>query len=301
VLQTPILFLIFNRPDTTKLVFESIRSVQPKYLYIAADGARESKEAEQQLCDETRAVVANIDWDCEVKTLFREQNLGCRNAVSSAIDWFFEQVEEGIILEDDCLPHPSFYNFCEENLALYRNDSQVMHISGDNFQKGKKRGEDSYYFSNYAHIWGWATWRRAWRYYDVNLKLYSELETHNLLQQLFSSKKEMSYWKKLFNDAYQKKVNTWDYQWTFAIWQNNGLSIIPNTNLVSNIGFGSGTHTTSADIMELSNIPTQSILPIKHPSNKIINRKADSYAFNQFLFPSLFTYFKARLKHILFK
>jgi hypothetical protein len=300
VLQTPILFLIFNRPDTTNQVFESIRLVQPKQLFIAADGAREDKLGEQQLCDETRNIVSKIDWDCEVKTLFRVKNLGCKIAVSSAIDWFFENVEEGIILEDDCLPHPSFYDFCSQNLELYRHDSQVMHIGGANFQKGNKRGEASYYFSYYNHIWGWASWRRAWKQYEVNMPQYSPESTHKMLHNLFTKKNEIKHWQNIFNDAFLNKINTWDYQWTYAIWKNEGISIIPNTNLVSNLGFGSGTHTQADDIMRLSNMPVNSILPIKHSSNKVPNQVADSFAFNHYFYPNLYQYIIAKLKYLLF-
>ncbi len=160
--QTPILFLIFNRPDTTKRVFESISRVKPTKLYIAADGARKNKVGEVLLCQETRNIIELIDWECEIKTLFRTENLGCKIAVSSAIDWFFENEEQGIILEDDCLPHPSFFGYCETLLNYYKDDLRIGHIGGDNFQKGKKRGEGSYYFSQYYFIWGWAIWKLAW-------------------------------------------------------------------------------------------------------------------------------------------
>ena len=167
---SPILFLIFNRPETTKKVFSAIKEVQPPRLYIAADGPRSEQPDEADHCELARTIATKVDWDCEVKTLFRDQNLGIRIAVSQAIDWFFEQEPEGIILEDDCLPDQSFFWFCKELLEKYRNDTRIMHIGGTNFQFGKNRTNYSYYFSRYAHIWGWASWRRAWEYYDEKLK-----------------------------------------------------------------------------------------------------------------------------------
>ena len=152
----PILFLVFNRPETTALVFQEIRKVRPQQLFVAADGPRPDRTGEAEKCAEVKKIVAAVDWPCEVKTLFRDNNLGCRVAVSSAINWFFENVEEGIILEDDCLPHPDFFRFCNELLDYYRNDERIMHIGGNNFQFVNKYGKSSYYFSHYAHIWGWA-------------------------------------------------------------------------------------------------------------------------------------------------
>ena len=166
----PVLFLIFNRPETTIQVFSAIKKAQPNRLYIAADGPRPEYPDEVNHCKIARTIATNVDWDCEVKTLFRDQNLGCRLAVSQAIDWFFEQEPEGIILEDDCLPNQSFFWFCKELLEKYRNETRIMHIGGTNFQFGKNRTNYSYYFSRYAHIWGWASWRREWKYYDEKLK-----------------------------------------------------------------------------------------------------------------------------------
>ena len=172
-LKTPILFLIFNRLDTTRRVFEEIRKQKPRQLFVASDGPRVNKDGEREIVEKTRKLVLdNIDWECEVKTLFRGENLGCKIAVSSAIDWFFENIEEGIILEDDCLPAQSFFGYCEELLEKFREDGRISVISGDNFQFGWRNTSDSYYFSKNCHIWGWATWRRAWERYDVEMKTY---------------------------------------------------------------------------------------------------------------------------------
>ena len=183
--NTPILFLIFNRPDTTFKVFEEIRKIKPAKLYIAADGPRPNVIGEEEKCTASRNIIKQVDWDCDVKTLFREKNLGCKIAVSSAISWFFENVEEGIILEDDTFPTQSFFWFCQELLDFYRNDSRIMHISGNNFQLGKIRGEGSYYFSKYNHIWGWATWKRAWRFYDVSLNTFPIFVQRKVIKNIF--------------------------------------------------------------------------------------------------------------------
>ncbi|MES2380610.1 MAG: nucleotide-diphospho-sugar transferase [Bacteroidota bacterium] len=289
--NTPILFLIFNRPDTTKQVFESIKSIKPKRLYIAADGPRPNKINETELCKQTRNIISNIDWDCDVKTLYRETNLGCKIAVSSAIDWFFENEEQGIILEDDCLPNITFYNFCEVLLEKYKHHPEIMHIGGINLQKGIQRGSGSFYFSNYNHIWGWATWKRAWINYDVDIKTCNENECKEMLQGLFSSKKERVFWENLFSGFINKKIDTWDYQWTYSIWQNNGISIIPNKNLVSNIGFNTdGTHTTGPDILGFSENKVESISTIHFPDQISIDKNADTFTYKNFINPTLFIY-----------
>ena len=294
--QTPILFLIFNRPTTTKRVFESIRSIKPARLYIAADGARKDKAGEDLLCQETRNIVNKIDWNCEIKTLFRAENLGCKIAVSSAIDWFFENEEQGIILEDDCLPNSSFYTFCDELLNLYKNDYRVMHISGNNFQDGITRGDGSYYFSRYNHIWGWATWRRAWKTYDVNMKQLK----HALSIQVFNntlSKNELKFWLNWFKEIQEGKKNTWDYQTMLNQWLQNGLTIIPNQNLVTNIGFGGGTN-TSIEVLGLSNIESKTMLNIVHPTFIYSNKIADDYTFFTKYNPNFTTNFINKIKGV---
>jgi hypothetical protein len=291
VFQTPILFLIFNRPDTTKQVFDSIKKVKPKKLYIAADGPRISQLGESDLCEQTRNIVRHIDWDCEINMLFRSENLGCKIAVSSAIDWFFDNEEQGIVLEDDCLPHQDFFMFCEEMLDYYKDDQQVMHIGGANFQKGKIRGDGSYYFSNYNHIWGWASWRRAWEKYDVNILSYSEIEAEKIVNERFNSKNEQEYWHKIFSNLKKGIIKTWDYQWTYSIWKNNGYSILPNVNLISNIGIGEiATHTNGKDILGLGNIKTKPLGRIVHPSKKEINTLADLFGFKHYFNPNKLYY-----------
>lgn len=274
--QTPVLFIIFNRPDTTSRVFERIRGIKPTRLYVAADGPRASRAGEEHLCAQARSIVEQVDWPCEVKTKFEPTNLGCRRAVSAAIDWFFGAVEEGIILEDDCLPEPDFFAFCAELLNRYRNDPRVMHIGGNNFQKGNKRGESDYYFSVYSHIWGWATWRRAWHLYDVSMRDYSKPGVKKMLQAINPNGHFNAVWAELFERTYQQQIDTWDHQWTYAIWKNHGLAVIPQSNLVMNIGFGmDATHTHSKSWM--ANLATHPLRIQRHPAALVADQSADFF------------------------
>lgn len=242
-LTTPILFLIFNRLDTTKRVFAEIRKAKPTKLYIAADGPRNEKE--KKITDEVRKfVLSNIDWPCKVKTLFRDKNLGCKYAVSSAIDWFFKNEEMGIILEDDCLPSQSFFRFCQELLERYKDKNEIMHISGTNVEKISKIKE-SYFFSGCFNVWGWATWRRAWREYDVKMKDWPKwrIKSLNFMKDYSLINKIKSL--RLYELTYRGKIDTWDYQWDFCCLKSKGISIIPKKNLIKNLGFSIGTHTTN--------------------------------------------------------
>ncbi|MDP2237968.1 MAG: nucleotide-diphospho-sugar transferase [Bacteroidales bacterium] len=275
-IKTPVLFLVFNRPDATKQVFEAIRKAKPPRLYVAADGPRISKDGEAQLVQQVRSIATNVDWDCEVKTLFRDENLGCKYAVSVAITWFFQQEEQGIILEDDCLPSQSFFLFCEELLGRYKDDLRVWHISGNNFQNGVKRGESSYYFSKFNHIWGWASWANRWSNYDVEIKSYDSFIANNVLNDLFELDQDKKYWSNIFDLVNNGKIDTWDYQWTYTVWVNSGLSVLPNKNLVSNIGFGpTATHTKDIESYH-SRLPGLDLsFPISHPIFIVKNSTAD--------------------------
>lgn len=287
VFETPVLFLIFNRPDLTKIVFQTIREIKPRYLFIGADGPRKNIPGEVEICNETReTVLKSIDWDCDIKTLFRENNLGCGIAVSSAITWFFDHVEEGIILEDDCLPNLSFYTYCSQLLSYYRNNESIMMISGNNFQCGIKRGKGDYYFSAYNHIWGWATWRRAWRNYDFELSIINSENIDRILRRYFLTQTQRDFWRSNYFSVKYDKIDTWDYQWSFSIFAADGLTILPNVNLVSNIGFGeNATHTILENDM-LSKINTSIIsLPLRHTRKIWLNKEADKYFFHNVLCP----------------
>ncbi len=270
----PILFIIFNRPNTTIRVFNQIKKIKPKKLYVVADGARNNKEGEDSKCNEVRGIINSIDWDCEVFKNYSEINLGCKNRLSSGISWFFENEEMGIILEDDCLPDISFFYFCKELLIKHKDNERIGMISGNNFQFGKIKNEYSYYFSKYSHIWGWATWRRAWKKYDVNMKKWPLLrkKISSVLPNIFDT----VYWKIIFDDVYKGKIDTWDYQWTFTCFINNYLSIIPSINLVSNIGFCQKNATHTQRINKFSNMKMSSInFPLSHPKTIEDDKRSD--------------------------
>jgi hypothetical protein len=256
------------------------------HLFVAADGPREDREGEAERCQRARAVIKQVDWECEVSTLFRGSNLGCKTAVSSAIDWFFQNVEEGIILEDDCLPHLSFFPFCAELLERYRCDERIMMVSGNNFQLGRKRGPYSYYFSNYCHGWGWASWRRAWRYYDVQMELWPTLRETPFLQLLWLDEAAANHWRDVFDGVYAGCIDTWDYQWFFACWTRRALAILPNSNLVSNIGFGTDATHTTASVSSVADLPVMEMrFPLKHPPYIVRDLEADRYTFNAIFAP----------------
>ncbi len=293
--ETPIIFLIFCRPDLTSQVFETIRQVQPKKLLVVADGPR--NESEASLCQQARAVTEAVEWDCEVLRNYADKNLGCRQRVSSGLDWAFTQVEEAIILEDDCLPDISFFHFCEELLEHYRYDQRVMMISGDNFCLGKKRTDYSYYFSRYINIWGWATWKRAWQHYDIEMYLWDEIKQGNWLQNIFSAPRTVDYWHDIFQRVYDGDINTWDYQWVFACWIQSGYSVVPTNNLVSNIGFGiEATHTTRKQ-SKSSAIPTESIqFPLVHPPFVIQDAIVDRFLQREFFDLRFLPWLRRQLK-----
>lgn len=271
----PILFNVFNRPDQTKRVFKMIRKIQPKILYLKADGPREGVLSDYGKCREVRNIIQQIDWDCELHTLFYETNLGCRVAMSAGIDWFFSQVDEGIILEDDCLPDITFFNFCRELLERYRHDERVMMISGDNFLFGRKKLPASYYFSRYGQIWGWATWRRAWAHYDVEMSAFPQFKKDGLISGLIPNPREQRHWMYHFEETYEKRIDTWDYQWTLTLLTRHGLAATPAVNLVSNIGFNSQATHTKNRRDRLSNIRTGQIRKVTHPAEVVRDEEAD--------------------------
>ena len=275
--ETPVLLAVFNRPEKTRQVFDAIRQAQPRRLFIAADGPREHVASDAENCQRTREVVSAIDWDCEVATLFKEKNSGGPGpGVSAAINWFFGQVEEGIILEDDCVPHQSFFYFCQEMLEKYRDDQRVLHISGSNFQFGRTVGDGTYYFSKVINVWGWATWRKAWDLFDYDMHLLPKFIEQRIIEDIHSSKRIQQEYIRTFQNVYHKIWPDWDRQWMFAVYINNGLGIIPNKNLIANIGFDGG----SAEYHESDryiNIPTEEISEIVPPTFMVPNREADEY------------------------
>ncbi|MBN2106683.1 MAG: hypothetical protein JW832_04595 [Deltaproteobacteria bacterium] len=262
MLDAPVLFLIFNRPDLTGEVFETIRASQPARLFVAADGPR--CDADMMLCERARGITGRVDWPCEVKTLFRDKNLGCKKAVSEAITWFFEHVEEGIILEDDTVPTQRFFLFCQELLAHYRHDERIMHISGEN-PLDHPVNQASYYFSKIEHCWGWATWRRAWRHFDVTMENFDAFVNEKILANIFCRDVQQKYWNDIFWRVKKGEIDTWDYIWTYTIFCNSGLCINPNINLVTNIGFGDSATHTKKDSPFSGRAVFDIAMPLTHP------------------------------------
>ncbi len=283
-LHTPVLLIIFNRPHTTQKVFERIRQVKPRKLYVAADGPRAHVATDTERCAETRRIVEQVDWECEVKTLFHEQNLRCGVAPARAITWLFENEETGIILEDDCVPSKSFFWYCQEVLEKYKHDTRIMHVSGNNYLNGWRHDADySYYFSDKVNAWGWATWRRAWQLFDFDIPTYPELRRKGYLDDIFLNKLEAAYRLKQLNKTYNNlgKGDVWDYQWEFTVYSNSGLCIIPEVNLVRNIGFGEdATHTFNLHDKNATITEHEIPLPLRHPKFVIRDVASDRRNFN---------------------
>jgi hypothetical protein len=288
MLRTPVAFLIFNRPDTTATVFAAIAEVRPATLLVVADGPRSSRPGEEELCAAARAVIDLVDWPCQVLTNFSEHNLGCRRRVSSGIDWVFSLVEEAIFLEDDCLPDPTFFSFCEQMLDRYRADPRVMHIGGTNFQGAARVSEESYYFSRHVHVWGWASWRRAWRHYDVDMAAWTWARATGRISDILSTPKERRAFTSLFDRVARHEIDTWDTQWTVACRAQNALSVVPSQNLVSNIGFrGDATHTSDAGHPVATMRAFSLALPLTHPRYTLADSAADERTTSVFR-PSLY-------------
>lgn len=280
--QIPILLLVFNRLDTTQRVFERIRAIQPTRLYIAADGPRSTHENEIEKTNAIRKyILANIDWGCKVKTLFRENNLGCKRAVESAITWLFQNESMGIILEDDCLPHASFFRFCEELLGKYQADTRVMVISGDNFQPYSRKTDYSYYFSRYPHCWGWATWARAWNLNDRDMSLWPKTKSQGQLNHIFDNPFEARYWEKKIEAVYRGGIDTWDYRWALSCWLQSGLTILPEVNLVSNIGFEAEATHTPRTMAAIAAAAQALDFPLVHPPYLLRDAVADRITYKR--------------------
>ena len=279
--KLPVLMIVFNRPETTEKVFEAVREYAPERLYVSADGPRPDKP-DAERCAAVRAIIDRVDWPCEVKTRFRETNLGCRKAPPDGISWFFENEEEGVILEDDCLPSQDFFRFCAEMLERYRNNERIMHVSGACFLSDAKPAADSYYFTVFPQIWGWASWRRAWKHYDNEMtdfpdyrrskSIEARLPGHpyrqwRILQQMNAVWKHSPYF------------NTWDWQWTYAVFKRNGLAIVPCCNMISNIGY-SGTHEVDSALcaLPLQQLPAE----LHHPEQTEPDPKRDARIFHDF-------------------
>ncbi len=275
---------IFNRPQLTAQLYERVRAARPARLLVVADGPRPSRSEDLELCRATRQIVSSPDWPCDLQTNFADENLGNRRRLSSGLNWVFEQCSEAIILEDDCLPCASFFDFCSEMLCRYRDDLRIMHVSGNNFQGGKYRGDASYFFSRYSLSWGWATWRRAWRHYDVDLSRWPAAYKQRWLESVLDDPKEITHWEATFDSLYRGRIDTWDYQWLFACWWHNGLSILPNENLVTNVGMGpDATHFKEGH--STLGVPTRELREYIHPAAITRDREADRFMFREHIAP----------------
>ncbi|WP_295388953.1 glycosyltransferase family 2 protein [uncultured Thiodictyon sp.] len=276
--QAPIAYIVFNRPRQTARTFATLRAQRPAELFIIADGPRRGHPTDAERCAEARAIVEQVDWPCAIHRNYSEINLGCKKRVSSGLDWVFGQVERAIVLEDDCLPHADFFTFCSTLLEHYADDQRVWVITGANFQNGQRRGDRAYYFSQYNHVWGWATWRRAWRHYSGDLPFWPEWKNSARWRENFRDPRQCSYWSAIFDRVYADEIDTWDYPWTASVWYHGGLTATPNVNLVTNIGIGpDATHTCAAE--EREGIPVSSLGALTHPTRVKQDRRADQYVF----------------------
>lgn len=287
---SPILLLIFNRAETTRQVFEAIRRARPRRLYVAGDGPRADRPGEDEKVRSTRAVIEGVDWPCEVKTLFRTENLGCQQGVSQAISWFFEREEYGIILEDDCLPDPSFFPFCDELLERCKDDERIGHISGNCYLPHLVPAGQSYDFCSIPHIWGWATWRRAWKKYRVDFPAWAEIRhDKSLKDRLFLDRRERIYFSTFLSDTLSKSrgINAWSPQWVYTLRLQGQLSICPAVNLVTNIGLDGveATHTRGGRRSQRLSYSSSALeFPLKHPENILRNKEMDRETFRKSFF-----------------
>jgi hypothetical protein len=278
----PIALIVFNRPHLASQLYQRVRAVRPRHLLVVADGPRADRPEERSLCEATRKIVSSPDWPCELQKNFAVENLGNRRRLSSGLNWVFEQCPEAIILEDDCLPCPSFFSFCSEMLTRYREDPRIMHVSGQNLQGGRRRGTGSYFFSRYSLSWGWASWRRAWQYYDVGLSAWPTAHQEGWLASMLDDPLEIEYWTGIFDQTHRGLIDTWDYQWLFTCWCQNGLSIQPNENLVTNIGAGPDATNLKEGHRALG-IPTGELREFVHPTAIFQNREADRFTFKEYI------------------
>jgi hypothetical protein len=280
-------FIVFNRPLHTQRSFQIIREQRPQRLFIIADGPRAGLNEDAINCSKVREIVENIDWPCKVERNYSPVNLGCKERVNSGLDWVFSHVENAIIIEDDCLPNHDFFMFCKSMLIYYRDDSRIWAITGNNFQDGSTRGDGTYYFSIFNHIWGWATWKRAWLQNDKKMEFWPLWVNTNEWHRMWVNNRDRRYWQRSFESSYLNKIDTWDIGWMANVWYRNGLTVTPNRNLVTNIGFGEGaTHTKNSD-SQFSKMQTFQLGGIVHPCCVFRDIDADLYVQRKLYNPSI--------------
>lgn len=278
-LQTPVVLLCFNRPKETARVMERIRVARPPRLHVVADAPRDGRPDDQALCDEVRKIATQIDWPCDLITDFSDQNMGCFLRVSSGLTKAFASSDELIIVEDDCVPDPSFFRFCETLLERHRGDDRVFAISGDNFQTGASRTPYSYYFSQIFHCWGWASWRQQWQSVDLSMSAWPELRDGNWLSDALGDPDAVAYYRLAFEQTYTRKNNSWAYRAALSSMAQGKVNILPSVNLVQNIGFG--TDATHTGVSPAHNAPGAASIkfPLSHPPYMIVDRQADRATF----------------------
>ena len=292
-LSTPVAFVVFNRHDCTRRVLGRIKQAAPPLLFVIADGPRSGVEGDVAAVAAVRRIVEEeVDWDCEVVKEYADVNLGLRGRLPSGLTRVFRAVDQAIVLEDDCLPDPTFFRYCEELLDRYRSEPRVMHISGLNLQDGKEFGAQSYYFSRYAlPPWGWASWRRAWEQYDVDMLTLPQFKAERRIRSLFRPRLEQFHKQWMFQDAYDdgrdpparpsgrrpESLRSWDYQWQYAVSSAPALAVHPNVNLIQNIGFGpDATHTRNTHRRWQTNHCQPVEFPLRHPATPTVDEAADA-------------------------
>ena len=281
-MKSAVLLLVFNRPEITEVLIDILSQARPQRLYIACDGPRVHSETDSVRVEQVRSVVARLPWRCQVFRNYRETNLGSRHAVTTAIDWFFENESSGIILEDDCHPSSDFFDFCDEMLEKYADSPNVSMISGNAFVSAS--ADASYHFSAYSNIWGWATWRRAWRDFDVDMSFWPEWENSRDWKLLMQNKVELNHWSEIFSKVHAQHpemIDVWDYSWTATNMWRGKLSVAPNVNLVSNVGFGPDATHTRSEYRGLKSFPTGQIFPIVHPEGIVRDEVRDALHFDR--------------------
>lgn len=284
--NVPILLIAFNRPDHVRQVLTEIRKQQPAQLFVCQDGPREGNEIDHIRCQEVRDVIKElVDWPCELHTLYQEKNLGCGPGPAAGITWFFEHVEMGIVLEDDCLPHPEFFLYCEELLNKYKYDNRISFIGGCNYNIPISANDSYSFMGGHHQTWGWASWRRVWTQFDYYLNYWDFKLFQRVIKQYYKDRKQQNYWAEIFEKVKLDRLNEscWDYQFYFSCWKNQQYAIYPKVNLVSNVGFGNDATHTNADGNALLCIQTQSIMPLKHPKKVIYDQSIDDSMMRKYI------------------
>jgi len=283
-MNVPVCLIIFRRPAHTKKLIEALSEVRPNKLFVVADGPRPDVFDDMAACLSARKVIDDVDWPCDIHRFYSDVNLGCGKRPSSGIDWVFSHVDRAIILEDDCIPHPSFFSFCEEMLDRYADDIRVMHINGSNFSEVPLPVKSSYCFSKVISCWGWATWRRAWRYHDMAVSGWPILRRGRALKYAIGRSRMSKEFSAMLDLAHEGvgNVTYWDYQWALACWGHLGISILPKKNLISNCGCGNDATHTFNEKSSLASVPTMLMdNPLVHPEEIIVEYAADRYVMNK--------------------